>query len=86
MAKKRLSDTAAIAGPMSEGGDYSSRSVSVEKIDNGFLIRESTCDGKGNYSSSCEYSEKRPSLDAEPRGQRQLGAGSLREAMESLKE
>lgn len=83
---RRLSDTAAIAGPPREGGEYESRSISVEKIDNGFLVRESTCHKDGSYTSSCEFSAKRPALDAEPRGQRQLGSGALREAMEHLKD
>lgn len=58
----RLNDTAAIArAPMRNGG---TRTVSVEKIDNGYLTRTSEYNDKvGSYKSSTTYSKDAPSAE-----------------------
>lgn len=41
----------------------SERTVSVEKIENGYLVRESTYSDKGGYKSKTTYSKDAPTLD-----------------------
>ena len=60
MKKSRLDDTAAIAGaPLNDLQRYESSSTSVRKIDNGYVVSESsTKDGK--YECREYFSEKPP--------------------------
>ena len=44
-------------------GRGSERTVSVEKIENGYLVRESTYSDKGGYKSKTIYSKDAPTLD-----------------------
>ena len=56
-----MSDTAAlVARPPGGGEDHS---VSVRKIDNGYLVRTSTCDERtGMYRSSEQFYERAPKI------------------------
>lgn len=62
----RLNDTNALSvRPSREGGEITR---SVRKIDNGFLIRESSFDEKtGDYKCSEQYSKDVPGAEASPR-------------------
>lgn len=46
-------------------GNGKERSVEVRKIENGYILRESTWDGKGAYHTSERYCEKAPTLAVE---------------------
>lgn len=61
MARKRLNDTAAIvAEPL---GSEQSMSVSVRKIDNGYVTRTSHCDPRtGAYNSAETFSKNPPRI------------------------
>lgn len=61
MANKRLSDTAAIQSSPPIGINKSVN-VKIRKIDNGFIISKSVCDGN-NYSHSEVFSEKEPAIE-----------------------
>lgn len=62
----RLNDTAAlISAPVYPYNREESRSVNVEKIENGYLTRESGC-SDGRYYSKTTYSANAPSLGGEP--------------------
>jgi hypothetical protein len=58
---RRLNDTAAIAAsPPSENQEHS---ISVRKIDNGFVARSSTCNSAtGEYKSSEQYFPSAPRI------------------------
>lgn len=43
------------------------REVSVRKIENGYIVRESTYGGKGGYKSSERFVDKPPVLDVKGR-------------------
>lgn len=55
----KASDMAAVA---SAGRTSSSHSISVEQIDNGWLIRQSSCGPGGEYECSETFSPTRPKL------------------------
>ena len=64
MGKKtsRLNDTAAVVGIPSFGPELNeSNSVSVRKIDNGYIVNKSSC-RNGRYESSEQYSPTAPQL------------------------
>lgn len=64
MSKKssRLSDTAAVVGVPEFGPERNeSHSVSVRKIDNGYIVSKSSC-SNGRYESSEEYAATPPQL------------------------
>ena len=67
---------------MSYPGMSKSKSVSVRKIDNGFIKTTSICDGE-NYSSSEEFSKTEPKLDHSPMDT--TGDTSLARAMRHVK-
>lgn len=58
---KRLSDTAALAGPAYSLSGSQERTIAVRKIDNGYIVRESSYND-GNYSSCEHYSKTAPNL------------------------
>lgn len=61
MAKRRLNDTAAIAATPPSGNQE--HSISVRKIDNGFIARSSTCNSAtGEYKSSEQYFPSAPKI------------------------
>lgn len=61
MGQKRLNDTAAIAASPPSGNQE--HSISVRKIDNGFVARSSTCNSAtGEYKSSEQYFENAPKI------------------------
>lgn len=53
----RRNDPTGVAGPV--GTDHS---VSVREIENGYIIRQSSCDDKGNYKSSEVFSPVKPDV------------------------
>ena len=67
---------------MSYPGAGKSKSVSVRKIDNGWIKSTSVCDGE-NYSSSEEFCPTEPKLDAG--GGDTTGDTSLARAMRHVK-
>lgn len=87
--RKRLNDTAALVAAPS-GSAEASHSISSEKIDNGYLVRQSRCDpATGAYSSTCHFSKSPPRiipgrLDGRS-GVSMEGPSGLRDAMDSLK-
>lgn len=61
MAKRRLNDTAAIAATPPSGNQE--HSISVRKIDNGFIARSSTCNNAtGEYKSSEQFFSSAPRI------------------------
>lgn len=61
MAKQRLNDTAAIAASPPSGNQE--HSISVRKIDNGFIARSSTCNSAtGEYKSSEQFFASAPRI------------------------
>lgn len=61
MGKRRLNDTAAIAANPPSGNQE--HSISVRKIDNGFIARSSTCNSAtGEYKSSEQYFASAPKI------------------------
>jgi hypothetical protein len=88
MAKKRLNDTEALqpSSGMSMGSDHS---VSVRKIDNGFVVRQSVYNNRtGECSSTETFSEREPKVTAPKVGRNPApDQGSpLRGAMDYLSE
>lgn len=87
--KKRLNDTVALLGvpTRSEQGEH--HSVSTEKIDNGYLVRQSRCDPKtGEYSSTTHFCETPPKIipaRVSRRGAAADSKSSLRDAMDYMK-
>lgn len=79
----RLNDTAAIAkAPLRNGG---TRTVSVEKIDNGYLTRTSEYNDKvGSYKSSTTYSREAPSGDADDSKRGGVGCEGLSDTKKYL--
>lgn len=74
-----------VAGPMREGEDHS---VSVRKIDNGYVIRTSSCGNDGNYQSSEVFSKEMPEIRPPAVINRQTngnGGSSLSSAVKALK-
>ena len=59
-------------------------SVSVEKIENGYITRKSEWDGNGGYSSTETYSKEAPSIGVEATP-RPRNVGTLRSAIKSMK-
>lgn len=87
MAKKsRLDDTAAlVANPMGSG---ESHSVSTRKIENGYLVCESSCNPRtGEYTSSERFSAEEPRIvKPSVRGSSpDAGPSGLRLAMDYVK-
>lgn len=61
MAQKRLNDTAAIAASPPSGNQE--HSISVRKIDNGFIARSSTCNSAtGEYKSTEQFFAQAPRI------------------------
>ena len=88
MAKRRLNDTEGLrpSSGMADGGDHS---VSVRKIDNGYVVRQSSYNNKtGQCSSSETFSEREPRVSAPKVGKSPApDQGSpLRGAMDYLSE
>lgn len=80
MSRSRLNDTAALTSRPMEAG--MSHSVSARKIDNGFIVSESTCNPKtGEYRSTEHFSEKAPLA---PQRMDRGSESSLRDAMDLL--
>jgi hypothetical protein len=64
--------------------DNDSCSVSVRKIDNGYIVSESRC--KGNeYSHSEKFSKTKPDIDAATRRETNPGRETMRGAMQELR-
>jgi hypothetical protein len=55
--RRKLNDTSALTR-LGDEGEYS---MSVRKIENGFITRESVCDAKG-YRCSETFSERAPNI------------------------
>lgn len=73
MARKQLNSTAAIVSePLRMNSEFS---ISVRRIDNGYLTRKSSCDQDGNYRSSELYSASPPGRDG--KGKSAVGKDSL---------
>lgn len=91
MARKRLNDTRALAGPLA-GPDCAeaSHSISSEKIDNGWLVRSSSCNPEtGEYKSSVRFCESQPRLmpgRVAGQGAGQKARSSLGDTVKYLKE
>lgn len=89
MARKRLNDTEALArgAPgLYTGEDHS---VSVRRIENGFIIRQSECNpNTGHYSTREVFSERQPRITpaSVKRGSVNDGSESLRDTMGYLKD
>jgi len=83
MAKGRKSDTAALTAMPASLGE---RTVSVRKIDNGYLVRESSYGGPDgeNYKCSEHFSPTLPRMQPLEKAE-ERGESSLREAMEYMK-
>ena len=85
MAKRRLNDTAAI---VREPGGNLEHSVSVRRIDNGFLVRRTTHnEGTGTYTHSEEFSKNAPRIGM-PQVKKDAagyGEGSISAAVELLR-
>lgn len=60
---------------------YSSKSINVEEIKNGYLITKTICKGD-DYKVMKEFSATPPKLDVE---EPDVGNSSLREAMDTLR-
>lgn len=72
----KLNNTRAIAEKPLRGG--STRTTSVEKIDNGYLTRTSEWNDKtGQYKSSTEYSKDVPGNEGADRARGGVGCESL---------
>jgi hypothetical protein len=65
------------------GETHSSRSVSVRKIDNGYVVSETTC-SNGDYKSTERYCETAPDIEAEEAHGPDAGRENLRGAMKEL--
>jgi len=63
---------------------YSSTSVTVEPIDNGYLKTVSEC-RDGEYHSTKTFSVERPELDVAPAAERRETSNSLKEAIAAVK-
>lgn len=71
------------SAPM-DGGMHSSRSVSVRKIDNGFIVSETT-NVNGDYKSSERFCTTAPDIEAEEHEHGpNAGQESLRSAVKEL--
>lgn len=85
MARHRLNDTRALTA-QPPGGNQE-HSVSVRKIDDGFIVRTSTCNPEtGEYKSREQYHERAPRIIAPrvARGPAPENEGSLRDTMAYL--
>lgn len=86
---RRLSNTAAITERPYEAGE--DHSVSVRKIENGYLTRTATCNpNTGSYRSSEVFTKTPPritppSMDA-GQGEEMVGSQTLGDTMRYLKE
>jgi len=80
MSSKRLNDTAALVAIGNPAPDY----VTVTKIDNGFLVRESGCEPNGEYSSKETFHAERPEIRVS-RIAPKAGSGGLKDTMSYLK-
>lgn len=82
---KRLSNTAAIERESFSG---QSHSISVRKIDNGYLVSKSSCGPDGDYRSSESFHRQPPRI-SEPRVGRQArdsaGDESLADTVDYMK-
>lgn len=83
MSHKRLSDTAALAmaTPDTPGIEGYEHSVSIRKIDNGYICRSSTS-GPMGYRCSEEYYAEKPTLES-LRGT-DAGTSAMRDAVSSI--
>lgn len=81
--KRRLNDTAALVGvPMDS---EITRTTSIRKISNGYLVRESSCNpGTGEFRSNEYFSKKPKSVEAD-RPSDAAGSQGLRETMDYMK-
>lgn len=85
MARRRLSDVAAIAStPINVTGVNESVSVCVRQIDNGFVTTKSRSTQEG-YKCSEEYSQTKPQLGEIGTRMSVVGEEGLRGAVASLK-
>lgn len=81
--RRRLNDTAAIAA-LPEDSEMT-RTTSVRKISNGYLVRESTCNpGTGEYRSNERFSRKPLSVETD-RPVDAAGSAGLSETMDYMK-
>lgn len=72
-------------GPaMCAPSEEESCSISVSKISNGYLVRESRC-SNGNYTSSERFSPTKPDLDMDRPSGPNVGRENLSGAMKELK-
>lgn len=80
----RLNDTDSLTRRAADGMEHS---VSVKKIDNGFLTRISECNpSTGSYSSRESFSKEAPKIQLPKMGGEDVaGGGSLRDTMAYLK-
>lgn len=87
MAKKRLNDTAAIvATPLLQNEEHS---ISVRKIDNGYIVRTSNCDPRtGEYRSQETFQASEPKIipgrAARQGANADAGASPLKDTMQYL--
>ena len=86
MAKQRLNDTRAVVD-MSTNGGGASHSISSEKIENGWLIRQSSSDPRtGEYRCSTSFSANQPRLIPGRAVRNGMGGnGGLKDTMDYLK-
>lgn len=50
----------------SVGGSTREKSVEIRKIENGYIVRESTYGGKGGYKSTERFTDKPPTIQIAP--------------------
>lgn len=85
MAGKRLSDTASLTNSPAEAGE--SHHISTRKIDNGYIVNQSTCNPRtGEYRSSEAFMATPPRVipGRVARGPAPDSSESLREARDYL--
>lgn len=81
---ERLNDTAAITGrPFAQGEDHS---IHVRRIDNGFIVRTSTCnENTGEYKSSEMFTKNPPRITPPKVDGRQVGSNAGDESLAETK-
>lgn len=81
--RSSVSSIPTLQGLGGSGDEHSSREVSIRKIENGYLVRESCCTN-GEYRSSERYCAVKPELEV-PREPTGAGTEGMREAMKELR-
>jgi len=81
---KNSSKVVAAQAPRGSTESYSSTTVTVEPIDNGYLKTVSEC-RDGEYHATKTFSVERPELDVAPAAERRETSNSLKEAIAAVK-